>query len=129
MSKTGHSDAGIRRSKPADIPDPIVAAPAGSARPQPGAVHASMEVSTHKLFAPPIYPGAVRRRVILDRVLQDNSLRVTVLQGPAGHGKSTTLQQIKTAHEARGWRTAWLTLDDADNDPRRFESHMRALVG
>ncbi|WP_273285680.1 LuxR C-terminal-related transcriptional regulator [Methylibium petroleiphilum] len=129
MSKTGHSDAGIRRSKPADIPDPIVAAPDGSARPQPGAVHASMEVSTHKLFAPPIYPGAVRRRVILDRVLQDNSLRVTVLQGPAGHGKSTTLQQIKTAHEARGWRTAWLTLDDADNDPRRFESHMRALVG
>ncbi|WP_353094368.1 AAA family ATPase, partial [Methylibium sp.] len=78
------------------------------------------DVRMHKLFTPPVYPGAVLRQAILDRVLQDNSLRVTVLQGPAGHGKSTTLQQIKTAHEARGWRTAWLTLDDADNDPRRF---------
>lgn len=84
--------------------------------------------STHKLFAPPVYAGAVRRHVILDRVLQDHSLRVTVLQGPAGHGKSTTLQQIKTAHDARGWRTAWLTLDDADNDPRRLESHIRAML-
>jgi LuxR family maltose regulon positive regulatory protein len=99
---------------------------------EPAAVASSAnlppEVRSHKLFAPPVYPGAVRRRVILDRVLQNNSLRVTVLQGPAGHGKSTTLQQIKTAHEARGWRTAWLTLDDADNDPRRFESHLRALM-
>jgi LuxR family maltose regulon positive regulatory protein len=86
------------------------------------------EASTRKLFAPPGFPGAIRRKVILDRVLQDNSLRVTVLQGPAGHGKSTTLQQIKTAHEARGWKTAWLTLDDADNDPRRLESHLRAMV-
>jgi LuxR family maltose regulon positive regulatory protein len=97
-------------------------------RASPGGAVLSAGVSTHKLFAPPIYPGAVRRHVILDRVLQDHSLRVTVLQGPAGHGKSTTLQQIKTAHEARGWRTAWLTLDDADNDPRRFESHVRALM-
>ncbi len=94
----------------------------------PSGAAATIEVSGHKLFAPPVYPGAVRRHVILDRVLQDHSPRVTVLQGPAGHGKSTTLQQIKTAHEARGWRTAWLTLDDADNDPTRFESHLRALV-
>ncbi|MBX9716671.1 MAG: LuxR family transcriptional regulator, partial [Burkholderiaceae bacterium] len=82
----------------------------------------------HKLFPPPVHPGAVPRQAILDRVLQDDSMRVTVLQGPAGHGKSTTLQQIKSAHEARGSRTAWLTLDDADNDPRRFESHMVALM-
>lgn len=87
------------------------------------------DVRPHKLFAPPVYPGAVLRQAILDRVLHDDSLRVTVLQGPAGHGKSTTLQQIKSAHEARGWRTAWLTLDDADNDPRRFESHMVSVMG
>ena len=87
------------------------------------------DVRPHKLFAPPVYPGAVLRRTILDRVMHDDSLRVTVLQGPAGHGKSTTLQQIKSAHEARGWRTVWLTLDDADNDPRRFESHMVTVMG
>ena len=90
---------------------------------------APSEVRPHKLFAPPVYPGAVPRQVILDRVEHDDSLRLTVLQGPAGHGKSTTLQQIKSAQEARGWRTAWLTFDDADNDPRRFESHMVAMMG
>lgn len=90
---------------------------------------APSEVRPHKLFAPPVYPGAVPRQVILDRVEHDDSLRLTVLQGPAGHGKSTTLQQIKSAQAARGWRTAWLTFDDADNDPRRFESHMVAMMG
>lgn len=108
---------------------PHVAHPSAPAA-KPGADRAlPSEVRPHKLFAPPVYPGAVPRQVILDRVLRDDSLRVTVLQGPAGHGKSTTLQQIKSVHEARGWRTAWLTLDDADNDPRRFESHMVAMMG
>ena len=86
------------------------------------------EIRRHKLFAPPVYPGGVRRNLILDRVLLDDSPSVTVLQGPAGHGKSTTLQQIKAAYEALGWRTAWLTLDDADNDPRRFEAHFGELL-
>jgi len=86
------------------------------------------EASSYKLFAPPIYPGAIRRERILDRVLNDESLRVILLQGPAGHGKSTTLQQIKSEYQARSWLTAWLTLDDADNDPRRFAIHVRALI-
>ncbi len=51
-----------------------------------------------------------------------------VLQGPAGHGKSTALQQIKQGCESEGRITAWLTFDDADNDPRRFFPHIRALV-
>ena len=102
--------------------------PVTSAPPAIGDRALPSEVRPHKLFAPPVYPGAVARQAILERVLLDDSLRLTVLQGPAGHGKSTTLQQIKSAHEARGWRTAWLMLDEADNDPRRFESHMVAMM-
>jgi LuxR family transcriptional regulator, maltose regulon positive regulatory protein len=88
----------------------------------------SAEASAHKLFAPPIYPGAIRRDAILDRISNNASVRVILLQGPAGHGKSTTLQQIKSDYEAKGWLTAWLTLDDADNDPRRFAIQIRALI-
>ena len=88
----------------------------------------SAEASAHKLFAPPIYPGAIRRDGILDRIFNNASVRVILLQGPAGHGKSTTLQQIKSDYEAKDWLTAWLTLDDADNDPRRFAIHIRALI-
>jgi LuxR family maltose regulon positive regulatory protein len=86
------------------------------------------EASAYKLFAPPVYPGAIRRDAILDRIFKVPSVRVIILQGPAGHGKSTTLQQIKSECQGRDWSTAWLTLDDADNDPRRFAIHIRALI-
>jgi LuxR family maltose regulon positive regulatory protein len=105
---------------PANFPP---AAPAG-----PVEARWSAEASAHKLFAPPIYPGAIRRDGILDRISNNASVRVILLQGPAGHGKSTTLQQIKSDYEGKDWLTAWLTLDDADNDPRRFAIHIRALI-
>ena len=37
-------------------------------------------------------------------------------------------QQLKQGCEAEGRLTAWLSFDDADNDPRRFFPHIRALV-
>lgn len=86
------------------------------------------EASAHKLFAPPTYSGAIRRDAILQRVFQRSDVRVFLLQAPAGHGKSTTLQQIKSACEASGCLTAWLTFDDADNDMGRFAIHIQALV-
>src|SRR5512141_1695363 len=85
-------------------------------------------VSAHKFFAPAPYAGAIARGAILDRIVHSAGARVIMLQGPAGHGKSTTLQQIKSLHETYGWKTAWLTFDDADNDPRRLAIHMQALV-
>ena len=85
-------------------------------------------VSAHKFFAPAPYAGAIARGAILDRIVHSEGARVIMLQGPAGHGKSTTLQQIKSLHESYGWKTAWLTFDDADNDPRRLALHMQALV-
>jgi LuxR family maltose regulon positive regulatory protein len=90
--------------------------------------HWPAEASAYKLFAPPVYLGAIRRERILDRIFNDESLRVILLQAPAGHGKSTTLQQIKSEYQTKAWLTAWLTLDDADNDPSRFAIHIRALI-
>lgn len=86
------------------------------------------EVYAYKLLAPAAYAGAIRRDGILERIAQQSSARVVVLQGPAGHGKSTALQQIKDACEAEGQLTGWLTFDPADNDPRRFFTHFQALV-
>jgi LuxR family transcriptional regulator, maltose regulon positive regulatory protein len=86
------------------------------------------EVHAHKFFAPPMPGRSVRRKALFERLAARPEVRVVVLQGPAGHGKSTSLQQIKTACEAEGKVTAWLSFDDADNDPRRFFPHMQALV-
>jgi LuxR family maltose regulon positive regulatory protein len=61
------------------------------------------ELFAHKFFAPPIYAGALRRDKIAERIFNNASVRVILLQGAAGHGKSTTLQQIKSGQDAKGW--------------------------
>lgn len=94
----------------------------------PDGVGTKMSPMSHKFFAPPAHPGVISRAAILARLVDDEWFRVTVLQGPAGHGKSTTLEQIRVLYAQRGWRTTWLTFDDADNDPRRLDVHLRALI-
>lgn len=93
-----------------------------------GGIRAQAEVYAHKLFAPTRHAGAIRRSAILERIFDDDCPHVALLQGPAGHGKSTALQQLKSEFEARGFLTGWLGFDEADNDARRFSIHMHALV-
>lgn len=89
----------------------------------------TIEVCAHKLFAPSAPPRAVVRTALLARLLGQDRPRIALLQGPAGHGKTTLLQQIKQACDDHDMVTGWLTLDDADNDPRRLFRHMEMLVG
>lgn len=86
------------------------------------------EVHAHKFFAPPAHAGSIRRDALLDRILANEPARVVLLQGPAGHGKSTVLQQLKSIVEGQGHLTSWMTLDEADNDIRRFHLHAQAMV-
>lgn len=92
---------------------------------------ASGHVLVHKFFVPQTYQGVVQRVALLNRlhagIAKNSQAQVFVLHGPAGHGKSTLMQQFCHALLESPWQTAWLTLDDADNDPKRFESHMHAL--
>ncbi|MCK9285361.1 MAG: LuxR C-terminal-related transcriptional regulator [Rhodocyclaceae bacterium] len=85
-------------------------------------------IHVHKFFAPTVSANSVLRTALLDQVFHDDAAPVVFLQGPAGHGKSTVLQQIKSRCDAEGIFTGWLTFDDADNDTRRFSNHLQALV-
>lgn len=82
----------------------------------------------HKFFPPPAYAGSLRRDAILERVFSPHPEPVVLLQAPAGHGKSTLLQQIKSQCEADGMRTAWLSFDEADNDARRCFGLLQAML-
>ena len=82
----------------------------------------------HKFFPPPAYAGSLRRDAILERVFSPLPEPVILLQAPAGHGKSTLLQQIKSQCEADGMRTAWLSFDEADNDARRCFGLLHAML-
>ncbi|MDN5862489.1 MAG: hypothetical protein L0H19_03480, partial [Salinisphaera sp.] len=86
------------------------------------------QVAAHKLCAPTAFAGAVRRDALLERLLARDAPPVVLFQGPAGHGKSTLLQQTQSAFASRGALTGWLTFDEADNDVTRFFAHMEAVV-
>nr|WP_246327213.1 LuxR C-terminal-related transcriptional regulator [Burkholderia guangdongensis] len=82
----------------------------------------------HKFFPPAARRGAIVRAALLERVTRIGVPRVVILQAPLGSGKSTLLQQIMDVGRAKPWTMAWLTLDENDNDPRRFETYFIALV-
>lgn len=53
---------------------------------------------------------------------------LTLLVAPAGYGKTTLLQALKSAYEVGGYRVAWLNCDERDTNPRTFgDSIARAL--
>ena len=82
----------------------------------------------YKLFEPRALQGAISREELLARIFGPHAARVVLIQGPAGHGKSTLLQQAMAECRARGMIAGWLALDEADNDLRRLSMHLQALL-
>jgi LuxR family maltose regulon positive regulatory protein len=70
----------------------------------------------------------ILHRARLTRLLDDTTRhRVTLLCAPAGSGKTTAC--ASWAHSRAGrLRIGWLSLDRADNDPRRFRSYLLAAL-
>lgn len=65
------------------------------------------------------------RTAALERLSEALERPLTVVSAPAGYGKTTLLTQwIATLHP----HTAWLTLDERDNDPVRFWTHVCAAL-
>ena len=76
-----------------------------------------------KLATPPVRPEHVPRPHLVDRLREHTSRGIVLVTAPPGFGKTALLAQF-TAERAD--RTAWLTVDDADNDPARFLAHLAA---
>jgi len=68
------------------------------------------------------------REGILMRVFAETAPPIVILQAPAGHGKSTVLQQVRNESAVRGVRCGWLNLDESDNDASRHASHLKRLL-
>jgi len=70
-----------------------------------------------KLMPPRLQPSAIHREDLLKRL--DNSLdkKLTVVAAPTGFGKTTLVSMWMAS---RDFASAWVTLDENDNDPSRF---------
>jgi LuxR family transcriptional regulator, maltose regulon positive regulatory protein len=78
-----------------------------------------------KLHVPRPRPGFVVRPRLVDRLAPAHEGELTLVCGPAGFGKTALLADW-ARRDPRP--VAWLSLDDADNDPARFWRHVAAAL-
>jgi LuxR family transcriptional regulator, maltose regulon positive regulatory protein len=76
-----------------------------------------------KITAPLLRPGTVTRNRLLERLDEDGARRLSVVVAPAGWGK-TTLLAAWAERAAESASVAWLTLDETDDEPNRFWTHV-----
>jgi class 3 adenylate cyclase len=82
-----------------------------------------------KLYTPPPQPNLVVRARLIQRL--DSGLRqerpLTLICAPAGFGKTTLASDwISRMHPTRS--TAWISLDERDNDPAQFLRYLIAAL-
>jgi len=78
-----------------------------------------------KLYIPRSQPGFVRRERLVAALDEGLSRRVVLVCAPAGFGKTTLLADWA---RSGGRPVAWLSIDAADNDPKRFWRHVVAAI-
>src|SRR5437764_11972445 len=78
-----------------------------------------------KLYLPPLRPNVVSRPRLLERLNEGLHRKLTLIAAPAGFGKTTLVSQWL----AGGSRpTAWLSLDEGENDLTRFLTYLVAAL-
>jgi LuxR family maltose regulon positive regulatory protein len=79
-----------------------------------------------KLYRPLVSPDHVHRPRLIEILDAGFQAPLTLVSAPAGYGKS---QLCSSWLQMCGLRSAWLNLDDDDDDLRRFLEHVLASVG
>ena len=77
-----------------------------------------------KLFAPRLRRGLVARPRLSERLSRGIESKLTLISAPAGFGKTTLLAEWLAAAPAGGPSVAWLSLDQADNQPASFWTYL-----
>src|SRR5262245_1582958 len=80
-----------------------------------------------KLHPPPRREHTIARARLVERLRAPPGVKLTVVAAPAGYGKSTLLGAWHELEE-RATPTAWLTLDEGDNDPVVLWSYVLATL-
>ena len=80
-----------------------------------------------KLRVPQARPKLVARPRLTERLNRESGRKLTLITAPAGFGKTTLLGEWM-AGRSEERSIAWLSLDEADNDPARFLSYLVAAL-
>ncbi len=80
-----------------------------------------------KQFIPPVRSGAVPRDLLADQLTSART-RLTLVVAQAGWGK-TSLLSAWAREPCANQRVAWVSLDDGDDEPRRFWRYVLSALG
>ena len=80
-----------------------------------------VDLVVSKLRSPVIRPGTVRRSRLIARLARGDRCPIVSVAAPAGYGKTTLLSQWA---ERNGQAFAWVSVDEADNDPKVLLSYV-----
>src|SRR6266704_6656118 len=78
-----------------------------------------------KLYIPRLRPNVVSRPRLLERLNEGLHRTLTLIAAPAGFGKTTLISAWVKGIERP---TAWLSLDEGENDPARFLTYLVAAL-
>src|SRR6267154_332455 len=78
-----------------------------------------------KLYIPRLRPHVVSRPRLLERLNEGLHRKLTLIAAPAGFGKTTLVSEWV---EGIDRSTAWLSLDEGENDPTRFLTYLVAAL-
>ena len=78
-----------------------------------------------KLYIPPPRPKVVFRPRLIERLNEGLHRKLTLISAPAGFGKTTLVSEWVAGCERP---SAWLSLDEGDNDPTRFLAYLVAAL-
>ncbi len=81
-----------------------------------------------KLFVPRLRCGLVARPRLIGRLHRGAESKLTLISAPAGFGKSTLVAEWLAAAPTSGPSAAWLSLDQADNQPGSFWTYLIAAL-
>src|ERR1700730_16516087 len=81
----------------------------------------STSILATKLYLPRLRPNVVSRPRLLERLNEGLHRNLTLIAAPAGFGKTTLVSAWVEGIERP---TAWLSLDEGENDPTRFLAYL-----
>jgi len=77
-----------------------------------------------KLYVPKLRRGVVARPRLSERLSRGAESKLTLISAPAGFGKTTLLAEWLATAPAGRHSVAWLSLDQADNQPVTFWTYL-----
>ncbi len=91
-----------------------------------GSAAAKHNILVTKLLAPQAPSMIVMRDRLHPRLAEGATKKITLIQAPAGFGKTTSAVIWRALIEEKGEKVAWLSLDRLDNNPVRLVQYILA---